>query len=383
MSKNKVIVAGGGLMGLATAWFLHRRGVSVEIYDRRPAGQEASAAGAGMLPLHSVAFDPPALFELSRYSYGLYPDWIREIQKASGMDPEWMESGSLGLLFNEREETTARNLGGKLEELGLKVEWITGSEARKKEPVISPDVRSALRLPDAVQIRPVRLCRSLIEALRVEGVPIHTHEAIEEILVEGGRVRGVRTCVGRIESERVVVAAGAWSADLLKPLGWDFPVYPLKGQVLLLKGPSGRLKHILFASGYYIVPRRDGELYVGSTLEKVGFDRSVTPAALEALTAAARQMVPGLEPLKVSGMFSGFRPGSVDGHPTLGPLPGVEGLFLAAGHHTHGHLLAPASGHLIAQAVMGEKTDLSLDPFRIGREPHPLQPPWWVKISAS
>ena len=179
----------------------------------------------------------------------------------------------------------------------------------------------------------------------------------------------------------MVLATGAWAPALLKPFGLELPIYPLRGQVLLLQGPSAGVKHILFATGYYVVPRRGGELYVGSTLEKAGFERAVTPEGIATLATAAKRMVPGLSSLRVSGYFAGLRPGSVDGHPFLGAVPGADRLFIAAGHHTHGHLLAAASGHLMAQLILDGKTDLDLAPFAVGRKPHDLQPPWWMKLS--
>ncbi len=368
---------------MAAAWHLCKRRFHPVVLDRRTAGLEASAAGAGMLPLHSVAFDTEALYELSRLSDRLYPGWIREIQKASGCDPEWEVSGSLGLLHNDREEANAGALGKRLVSLGLKVEWLTGKEARRIEPVLKDDVRAAMSLPETVQIRPAALCGAVAAALEAKGVKFRAHEAVEALVVEGRRIKGVKTSAGILEADKVLLASGAWTSDLLRPLGVDLPVFPLRGQVLLLQGPSGRLKRILFSSGFYLVPRRGGELYVGSTLEKAGFHREVTPAGLTSLSSAAQDMVPGLQPLRVSGYFAGFRPGSEDGHPFLGPVPGIEGLFIAAGHHTHGHLLAPATGHLMAQLLADGKTDLPLEPFRVGRKPHELQSPWWMRLSAS
>ncbi len=381
MKNAKILVVGSGLVGLSIAWHLKKRGAKPVLIDKGAPAQEASAAGAGMLPLHSVAFDTPELFELSALSYRLYPGWVKEMRRASGLDPEWETSGSLGLLFSAAEERNARVLAKRLVRLGMKVGWLSGSQSRKMEPALPSDVRKAMYLPETTQIRPSAMCLTAVEAVRRRGVPIHENENVQRLLVKDGRVTGVRTSVRTYEGDAVVLANGAWAPELLKPLGFDLPVFPLRGQVLLLQGPSHGVRHILFASGYYLVPRRGGELYVGSTLEKAGFDRSVTPEGIATLANAARRMAPGLSSLRVSGYFAGFRPGSVDGHPFLGPVPRVRDLYIAAGHHTHGHLLSAATGHLMAQLILDGKTDVDLAPFFVGREPYELQPPWWSKLA--
>jgi glycine oxidase len=238
-------------------------------------------------------------------------------------------------------------------------------------------------LPETTQIRPSAMCLTAVKATAKVSVPIYSNEPVKSLVVRGGKIHGVKTTERKIEADVVVLATGAWAPELLKPLGIDLPVFPIRGQVLLLQGPPSGIKHILFATGYYIAPRRGGELYVGSTLEKVGFDKAVTPEGIATLANAARRMAPILSPLRVSGYFAGLRPGSVDGHPFLGKVPGTDGLFIAAGHHTHGHLLAAASGHLMTQLILDGTTELDLAPFAVGRKPHELQPPWWVKLAQS
>ncbi len=380
MQKMKVIVVGGGLIGLSIAWHLKKRGANPILLDRQAPAREASIAGAGMLPLHSVAFDSPALFELSRLSYRLYPSWVKEMKRASGLDPEWEASGSMGLLFSKTEEMNAREITKRLVELGLEVRWLGGREARREEPALPKDIRKVLHLPDTAQIRPSAMCEMTVEAVRRSGVAIHSNDPVLSLLTRAGKVRGVKTSRRTIEAEAIVLAAGAWAPELLDPLGIDLPVYPIRGQVLLLQGPPSGINHILFGAGFYLVPRKGGELYVGSTMEKAGFERAVTPEGIAALAGAAKLMAPAL-PLRVSGYLSGFRPGSADGHPFLGNVPGFDGLYVSAGHHTHGHLLAPASGHLMAQLIMDGKTDMDLAPFAIGRKPHKLQKPWWIKLA--
>ncbi len=374
-------MVGGGLVGLSIAWHLKKRGARPVVLDRHEPAQEASAAGAGMLPLHSVAFDTPELYELSRLSYCLYPSWVKELHRVSGVDPEWEKSGSMGLLFSAMEEKNARTLSKRLEQLGMVVRWLNNKEARRKEPALPKDVRKAMYLPETIQIRPSAMCLTAVKAVWKAGVPIHSNEPVKSLVVRGGKIQGVKTGKRMIEADAVVLATGAWAPELLSPLGINLPVYPLRGQVLLLQGPPSGIKHILFATGYYMVPRRGGELYVGSTLEKAGFERAVTPEGIATLATAARRMAPTLSPLRVSGYFAGFRPGSVDGHPFLGAVPGTDGLFIAAGHHTHGHLLAAASGHLMTQLILDGKTEMDLAPFAVGRKPHKLQPPWWMKLS--
>jgi glycine oxidase len=306
---------------------------------------------------------------------------VKELKRVSGLDPEWERSGSLGLLFSEVEEKNARILSKRLVKLGMEVGWLKGKEARRKEPALPNGIRKVMYLPETTQIRPSAMCMTALEAVRNAGVAIYSNEMVKSLIVRKGRVQGIKTTIRTLEADAVVLATGAWAPELLRPLGINLPVYPLRGQVLLLQGPPSGIKHILFASGYYMVPRRGGELYVGSTLEKAGFEKAVTPEGIAILATAARRMTPVLSPLRVSGYFAGFRPGSPDGHPFLGAVPGTTGLYIAAGHHTHGHLLAAASGHLMTQLILDGKTEMNLVPFAVDRKPYELQPPWWMKLA--
>ena len=190
-----------------------------------------------MLPLHSVAFDTPELFELSRLSYSLYPSWGEGYQTRSGLDPEWENSGSMGLLFSDKEEKNARTLATKLVHLGMEVRWLGGKEACRREPVLPKNIRKVLYLPETAQIYPPVMCRAAEKAVRRVGVTIHSDEPVRSLIIKGGQVQGIKTASKTIDADAVVLATGAWDGrDFWKPLGVDLPVFPLRGQVLLLQG---------------------------------------------------------------------------------------------------------------------------------------------------
>ena len=370
----KILIVGGGVIGLAIAENLRRKGATCALLDQGPFAQEASWAGAGYLDLRSAARVGGAFFEVCLKSYDLFPGWVEALKKESGLDPEWVGSGSLDLAFRPEEERAVQSLENSLGTFGLKGEWLSTSQALKREPGLSPELRSAFLFKQTAQVRPPRLTRALLKVLQKSGTELRELEGVEDFLKKGNKIVGVRTSKGVHSCDQVILASGAWTGLLAEKLGINLLVKPIRGQVVMYRADPKDLKHILFWWGpkgfTYLVPRLDGHIYVGSTLEDVGFDKATTPEVLGRLKEGATRVLPGLSQKLTEGSWAGLRPSSLDGWPYLGPVPGWEGLWVASGHYTHGLLLSAATGRLMAQAVLGEKTDMDLTPFAIQRVPH-------------
>ncbi len=219
-------------------------------------------------------------------------------------------------------------------------------------------------MADVANVRNPRLTRALREALlQLPNVTLREDCAVDGFIQEGGRVVGVRTSQGEVRADRVVLCAGAWSGELLATLGLDLPVEPVKGQMILFKCAEDFLPSMVLAKGRYAIPRRDGHILVGSTLEHEGFDKTPTEAALESLRASAIEMLPALAEAEVVGHWAGLRPGSPDGIPFIGPVPCFDGLWLNCGHYRNGLVLAPASCRLLTDLMLGREPIVDPAPY--------------------
>ncbi len=374
MGPNRIIIVGGGVIGLSIAYHLVEKGLRPIMLEKSSFAREASWAGAGFLDLRSASRVDSDFFSFCKMSYDLFPSWCEKLKKDSNVDPEYVRSGSLDLAFNDEEETSIRSLEKAMATYGEKGLWLSRQEALNLEPGLSSQVRSAFFVEGTSQVRPPRLGRALLAFLQKSGALLREREPAEDFLIQGNQVTGVRTSREDIEADQVVLTAGPWTGALCEKLGVTIPTRPIRGQAVIFKDDPGRVRHILFTglgkTFVYMVPRQDGHLYIGSTLEDVGFDKSVTPEGEEKLERGARFLCPHLAPYQMENHWAGLRTGSVDGWPYLGRIPGHENVWLATGHYTHGLLQSAVSGRLMAQALTGEKTDLSLEPFAPGRKPH-------------
>ena len=368
--NRRVIIVGGGVIGLSIAQHLLTRGVTPIVIDCGLFAKESSWAGAGYLDLRSAAKTGGDFFKLCRFSYDLFPEWISRIHRESGIDPEFLDSGSLDLAMDEKDEEEICSLERKLKDEKLEGHWLTTAEAKKLEPGLSKDIRSAFYLKETRQVRPPRLTRALLQILEKKGAILRENESVENFLEKGRRIYGVNTNKGMIEGDEVVLASGAWTGLWGEKFKMFIPVKPVRGQVIMFNAQPGVLKKIIFTSMAYLVPRVDGKIYVGSTLEEVGFDKSTTSEGLERLKQGAQGVIPSLVDALIDDSWAGLRPGSPDGWPILGRLPNWEGVWIAAGHFTHGLLLSAATGQIMTQAILGEPTSFDLSPFSMNRQPH-------------
>lgn len=355
------LVIGAGLIGMLTARELARAGRRVQLIERGSPGCEASWAGGGILsPLYPWRY-PEAVTRLATWGQRCYPELAQALRSESGIDPEWTRSGLL-ILDTDEAETALRWARAH----AVTVEYLEGAAA---VAAVEPHCRrtdAALWLPAVAQIRNPRLIRALRIALERDGVVIHEGTEVGHILHTNGVVRGVRAGNETFAARNVVLAAGAWSARLLEDIGLHLPLTAVRGQMLLYRVEPDLLRRIVLDRGRYAIPRRDGHVLVGSTVEHAGFDKSTTAEARRELEEAAAALVPGLARHTIVRHWSGLRPGSPDGIPWIGPVPGIAGLYLNAGHYRNGVVLGPASARLLADMMLDRPPIVDVTPYAPG-----------------
>ena len=369
--RYDAVVIGGGAIGLASAWRIARRGLSVLVAERHRPGAGASGVAAGMLaPVTEAEFGEEALLRANLASAELWPAFAAELEEQTGARSGFRETGALVVAADRDDAEELRRLYGFQRSLGLEAEWLTPREARRLEPGLSPRVGGAILAPADHQVDPGALIAALTAAVRNAGGELATGVDVAAVEDDGERVSAlVETGGGRIATRQVVVAAGCWSGRLELPGGAP-PVRPVKGQVLHLniRGGEHLCERIVRTPRCYVVDRGDGRVVIGATVEERGFDTSVTAEGVYRLLEAAREVLPDVEDLTFEGAAAGLRPGSPDNAPLVGPS-GPEGLVFATGHHRNGLLLAPLTARAVAATVCGEQMPAAaaaLHPDRFG-----------------
>ncbi|PKM31952.1 MAG: glycine oxidase ThiO [Gammaproteobacteria bacterium HGW-Gammaproteobacteria-11] len=348
---ERLSVVGGGVIGCLTALQLLERGYAVSLFDKGLTGKESSWAGGGIVsPLYPWRYAEPvsALAEASQVAYPLLNSRLFE---ATGIDPEFTPCGLLWLDHSEQKTALEWACAHAKPIVEVDQHFIY-----RQVPQLRQGYSRALWQADLANVRNPRLMRALrARLLQFPHFQLHEQSPVDGLLIEQGRVCGVRCGDARIPSGAVVLAAGAWSGDWLAELGLALPVKPVKGQMLLYRRAPGWLPSMVLFDGRYAIPRRDGHILIGSTLEHAGFDYSTTDAALASLRASAEALLPDLADNQPVAQWAGLRPGSPDGVPFIGAVPGYDGLWLNAGHYRNGLVLAPASCALLADLISGSK----------------------------
>lgn len=365
-SHNLVAIVGAGAIGLAIGWRLAQRGVPVAIYERGEAGRGASWAAAGMLAA-GVETEPAetALTALNRHSQSLWPDFAAELEQASGLSVDLRREGTLVIALTRDDAAQLRFSYDFQRAHGIALEWLSAREALAREPRLNPSLAAAVYSAGDHQADNRMLVRALKRAFLAAGGTLREHSPVDAIEVEAGRVTGLRVGEARIAADTVVLAAGAWSGAIEGlPAAARAPVRPVKGQMLALKmDPAAPLlRHVVWAPRAYLVPRRDGRLIVGGTVEEKGFNADLTAGGVFAMLEGTWRALPGVEELPIEEMWVGFRPGSRDDAPLLGPS-GVAGLVHATGHYRNGILLTPVTADLVAGYLLSGEIDAAMAPF--------------------
>lgn len=352
------LIIGGGVIGLMTARELAQAGLKVTLLERGKTGREASWAAGGILaPLHPWHY-PEAVNALAFWGQRRYAALARELLDETGIDPEYVRSGLL--ILDETEQSAAQDWAG---EHDSSPETLDTDTLRTLEPELAPRPGSALLFPEVAQIRNPRLLQALQQSVLRQGVVIEEDVEVGRLLTRTGHINGVETGRGRYQADRVIVAGGAWSGTLLAGLGLGAQVIPMRGQMVLIGAQAGLVRHILSSQQRYIIPRRDGRLLIGSTLEQAGFDNSVTEEGLLQLTQFAATLIPALKDCRVERHWAGLRPGSPKGVPYIGAHPRIEGLYISTGHFRNGIVMAPGSAHLLADILLNRPTLLDPAPY--------------------
>jgi glycine oxidase len=371
---SDVLVIGGGIIGLVTAWRAAQRGFTVAVVDPEPGGGAARVAAGMLSAVTELHYGEQTLLGLNLASARRYPDFAAELTEASGQDLGYRRCGTLAVALDADDRAHLRELHALQHRSGLESEWLSGRECRRLEPMLAPGVRGGLRVDGDHQIDPRRLAKALVTACERAGVEFHRTWA-ERLTVVRDRATGVVTTGGeQLAAGQVVLAAGSLSGKLPGvPADVLPPVRPVKGQVLRLTVPkryapflSRTVRAVVRGSQVYLVPRENGELVVGATSEELGWDTTVTAGGVYELLRDAHELVPGITELPLTETRAGLRPGSPDNAPLLGPTA-LDGLLLATGHYRNGVLLTPVTGDAMAHVLTTGELPEEARPFTPGR----------------
>jgi glycine oxidase len=365
-----VAVIGAGVIGLGIAWRLAQRGARVAVFDKSAAGSGATHAAAGMLAAHLEA-EPREehLVALNRASQQLWPAFAADLEAASDMAVDLRTEGTLLLALTGDDQSRLKHVLAFQKSLGLPLEWLSTAEVRRREPHLTPTISGAIFSPQDHQVDNRAVAAALRVAALKAGVTLHENTEVERVVISDNRVTGIGIAGEIFPADIVVLAAGAWSRGIAGlPTAALPPVRPVKGQMLALRmdPQAPLLSHVVWAPGAYLVPRKDGRLLIGATVEEKGFDPNLTAGGQLALLEATWRALPAIEELPIHEMWVGFRPGSRDDAPIIGESP-VPGLIYATGHYRNGILLTPITAEAIAALVMDGRADPRVANFGFGR----------------
>ena len=361
-----VIVVGGGVIGCSIAWRLAQTGSKVTLFERGRVGCEASRAAAGMLSPQSESQTAGPFFDLCLRSRAMYRGFAEELKDASGIDIQYKDEGTL-FVVPEGEDVEEKTRWARWQlEAGLPVEHVSAGDIRKIEPAVTERAAQAVFLPQEHQVENRQLMDALELAMKRAGVQLIEGAEVTSIATGHGRVTGVIAKDQRFDAGVVVVAAGTWSSRLLEPLGLNVKVIPARGQMIAVRGKTCQITRVLHSRSVYIVPRRDGRILIGATVEYTGFQKAVTVSGIRCLLSAAEELVPSLGEFEVVETWSGLRPDTNDHLPIIGQ-GGPDNLLLATGHFRNGILLAPLTAELVENTLAQGSVSEELKPFGVSR----------------
>jgi len=362
----KAVIAGGGVVGCAIAYYLTEAGAEVVVLERGELAGEASGAAAGLLIPPDRATAPGPFRDICLASLALYRPVIEKVERESGVDVRCMACGILVVAQTpERVEMLKAHARWQTKN-GVPTEWVEGEELKGLEPALSPKVMGAAYSEGDLNVDPGRVTLAFAFAAKAGGADLRTGTMLTGFHARGPRISGVSTNGGDIiDADCIVLAAGPWTQVLAARLSANVPTPPMRGQMIAYH--STAVRHAIWGEDGYLVPKAGGILYAGATVEDVGFRKRTTPRALAGLRRMAATLVPALRRAEVASEWAGLRPGSPDELPIIGRLPGRENVYVATGHFRNGILLAPITGKLMSQLIMEGRTEMPLEPFRPAR----------------
>jgi len=359
---SDVLIVGGGIIGLSLAQELALQKLSVTVLDRGQMGQESSSAAAGILAPRAEMEEAGPLAQLLLASRKIYPEFVKQVSGRSGAGIDFSISGLLWVALNLEQQAELDRKKQQQTELGLDVQSLSREETLRMESGLNPELLSALYFPEEGYVDN----RELVEAVRLVclqlGVRLVPECEALAVKAEQSKVSGVETNSGFFASERVVIAAGSWSGQVVTGLPYAIPVKPARGQMVAVKMPEPGLRHVVYGSHGYLVPRKDGRVLLGSTVEWVGYDNRVTLEGVQQITASAVSLAPALRSSTFIECWAGLRPFCEGGLPVLGPAE-LDGLYFATGHFRNGLLLAPITAKLMADVIVAGNIPKILEPF--------------------
>src|SRR5438034_2070667 len=361
MKKFDAAIAGGGVIGGAVALELARGGLRVAVFDRQQLGQEASWASAGIL---SPAPESPgmiAMVPLGKASLALYPQFIAEVEEISGKSAGFRPKGTLEALFSHDTKAELSTIIALHHGLGLKAEPLRAEDARELEPALSEEVESAVLRPDEASVDNRALTAAILEAAQRSGVEIFSGNGAKAIWREKNHCAGLVLQNENVEAQWTIIAAGCFSAAI-EGIARYAPVRPAKGQMAALRADELRIERVLWSEKIYLVPRNDGRIVAGATVEYDGFDKRTTAGGIEKILSAAIELAPGLVNARIEETWAGLRPDSPDHLPILGPTD-IDGLVMATGHFRSGILLTAITARLVREWITEQRVSVDWDRF--------------------
>jgi glycine oxidase len=368
-TSTDVVIIGGGVIGCAIAYYLRKSNVAVTVIDKGEIGAGASSAAAGLLaPLGSLP-GPGPLADLLLASWSIFPSLVPELEQASGIRLAYEQSGSLRVARNPNNVANLRKRVNAWQPLGLEMRWLTGDEARQREPLLAPGISAAIYAPEESQVKAPHVVKAFARAAANLGAKFSPHTNIIRMDIRDNNITRVYTTQhrGEIQCNHLIIATGAWTRETGGLLDLSLPVEPQRGQILALEQPTPPLKHIIFGEAVYIAPKSDGTIVVGATKEEVGFDKRLTAGGIAWLLTTAIRLLPGLEGVAIDQMWAGLRPKTPDNLPILGKVPSLENVTLAAGHGSIGIMLSAITGKSIAELVVTGRVPELIVPFSVER----------------
>ncbi|MBU0499229.1 MAG: glycine oxidase ThiO [Gammaproteobacteria bacterium] len=357
---SDILIIGGGIIGMLTARELRMGGADVTLLDRRETGREATWAGGGIIsPLYPWGYADP-ITRLAGWGQLHYQGLALALEENTSIAPEWTPNGLLILDNDEQQAALAW-----ARQWGQPLEILDGRQIAELEPALADPPDQAIWMPAVAQIRNPRLARALRQDIEKRGVRVREGVNVDSLVVQEGQVQGVRSAETFIGAEKVIVCTGAWTSRVLEGCSLTTEVRPVQGQMILFKAKPELLKRISLFQDHYSIPRRDGRILFGSTLEEVGFDKRTSTEAQRQLTQVALERFPALAAYPIEHQWAGLRPASPSGIPYIGPHPEIAGLFVNAGHFRNGLVMAPASCRLAADLILGRPPLVDPSPYAL------------------